>query len=258
MMYPFIKTTVITYLFPLPLSLVVFLIGLIFLWILKKQKVGKIIMTIGFFLLLLLSLPFFPNLLLGHLEKQYVAFTMERNEKDEFPDIKYIVVLGGGHILDPRLPITSQFSYPGLVRLIEGMRLYKKIPGAKLILSGGAGISPLTDAELMSNLSSELGISKDDIILERVSKNTIDEVRFIKSIVKSERFLLVTSASHMVRSMALSKKLGMNPIPAPTGHLIKYDEKGFSIFPDTENLLNSDALIYEYLALVKEHLWGNL
>ena len=110
----------------------------------------------------------------------------------------------------------------------------------------------------MSNLALELGISKDDIILETASMSTFDEARFIKPIVRGERFLLVTSASHMVRAMALFKKFGMNPVPAPTGHLIKYDGKGFSIIPGTENLLNSDALIYEYLALVKEHLWGNL
>ena len=121
-----------------------------------------------------------------------------------------------------------------------------------------SGIDSLTDAELMCNLAFELGISKDDIILETASMSTFDEARFIKPIVKSERFLLVTSASHMPRAMALFKKLGMNPIPAPTGHLIKYYGKAFSIFPGTENLLNSDALICEYLALVKEHLLGNI
>jgi len=257
-MYPLVKATLIGFLSPLPLSLIVLLIGLIFLWIPKKQKIGKIVITAGFCLLLLFSLHVFPKLLLSNHEQQYSAFTIDHKEKDKPWDVKYIVVLGGSHVLDPKLPITSQFSHSGLVRLIEGMRLYKRTSGAKLILSGGVGIDPLTDAELMSNLAVELGISKDDIILEAASMSTFDEARFIKPIVKNERFLLVTSASHMVRAMALFKKLGMNPIPAPTGHLIKHYGKAISIFPGTENLLNSDELIYEYLALIKEHLWGNL
>jgi len=160
-MYSFLKVLV-AYLVPVPLCLGILLIGLIFLWVKKKQEIGKIIVTVGFLLLLTFSLPFFPNMLLSHLEQQYASFEINTNEGCNSLGIKYIVVLAGSHILDPKIPITSQFCYEGLVRLIEGIRLYYKIPGTKLILSGGLGRNTsVSDAELMSELAIALGIPRD-------------------------------------------------------------------------------------------------
>lgn len=256
-MYSAIKTFMLNLFLPLPLCLCLLFIGLIFLWLTKKQQFGKVLVTAGFSILLLSSLPIIPNELLGQLEQQYPSITT-KNQEDNFKDIKYIVVLAGGHVLDPRIPITSQFLYTGIVRLVEGIRLHKKTGEAKLILSGGPGIDPITDAELMSRLALELGIHEKDIILESQSMNTLDEARFISPIVGKDRFLLITSASHMVRSVALFKKMGMNPVPAPTDHLVKLLEKQTPIFPSTANILKSDTLIYEYLGLIKERINGNI
>ena len=88
--------------------------------------------------------------------------------------------------------------------------------------------------------------------------NTLDEALFISPIVGKDRFFLITSASHMVRAVALFKKIGMNPVPTPTDHLVKLDEKQKSLFPSTSNILKSDALIYEYLGLIKERISGNI
>ena len=43
---------------------------------------------------------------------------------------KWIVVLGGGHVSDPSLPANSQINPAALARVVEGVRLYKAIPGA--------------------------------------------------------------------------------------------------------------------------------
>jgi len=258
-MYGFIKTFIISFLFPLPLCLGILLTGLIFLWITTKQKTGKILVSIGFSLLAFFSFPLFPNLFLGHLEQQHAPFTMESNGKFKLSDIEHIVVLAGGHVRDPRLPITSQFSHPGLVRLIEGIRLYHKNPGTKLILSGGLGrLTSVSDAELMSELAATLGIPKDDIILEPQSMSTFEEAMFIKPIVKSKTFLLVTSSNHMPRAMALFRKQGMNPIPAPTGHLVKRYGDNISVMPDALDLHKSDIMIRELLGLIKEKLMGRI
>jgi len=66
-----------------------------------------------------------------------------------------------------------------------------------------------------------MGVSDSDIVLEPDSKDTKDEAVLIQKIVGNEKLILVTSASHMPRSMALFKKRGMQPIPAPTDHTIK-------------------------------------
>jgi len=39
------------------------------------------------------------------------------------------------------------------------------------------------------------------------------------------KFILITSASHMARSMALFQSKGMNPIPAPTGYHVEKIQK---------------------------------
>ena len=72
----------------------------------------------------------------------------------------------------------------------------------------------------MAEVAKALGVKQEDLILESESNDTINEARLIKSIVGNDTFILVTSASHMPRSMGMFKKLGMQPIPAPTGYSI--------------------------------------
>ena len=137
--------------------------------------------------------------------------------------------------------------------------MYKKCPKAKLVLSGGIGDkTDVTDAKLMAGLSMELGVSKEDIILEQESMSTFEQARFIKPIVRSQRFILVTSASHMPRSVALFRKLGMNPVPAPTGHLVKHFGDSSSIFPSVSNLKKSNIVVYEILGIIKEKVLGRI
>ncbi len=196
---------------------------------------------------------------LSYLEHKHVSYIASAGKESHFADIKYIVVLAGVHVLDPKIPITSQFCYEGLVRLIEGIRLYKKCPKAKLVLSGGIGNrTNVTDAILMADLSIELGVPKEDIILEQESMSTFDQARLIKSIVRNQRFILVSSASHMSRSMALFRKLGMDPVPAPTGHLVKHFGDNFSILPSVSNLKKSDTVFYEIWGTIKEKALGRI
>jgi len=78
--------------------------------------------------------------------------------------IKFIIVLGGGHVSDPKLPITSQITKNTLVRLVEGIRLYRKHTNSKLILSGGSVYGSVTNAEIMADVAKELGVVEKDII----------------------------------------------------------------------------------------------
>lgn len=241
-------------LFPLGLSLIILLIGLICLWFPKSLQVGKVMGTVGVFLLCIMSFPFVPDALLFELEHKYDSVIAECPETSDAIPPKYVVVLAGGHVLDPELPISSQFSDAGLVRLIEGIRLYNLCQKPKLVLSGGGGKDSVSDAELMAELSLGLGVEKDDIVLEGESISTFDEAIRIKPIVNDDPFVLVTSASHMPRAVEVFMKLGMDPLPAPTGHLVKHHANSVSVLPSHGNLLKSRVLMYEYLALMKERL----
>jgi uncharacterized SAM-binding protein YcdF (DUF218 family) len=247
--------------FPLEISIELFLFGLILLLFTKKQKAGKCLVTIGLLLLLAFSTYPFASAILRPLERRYPAIDVLDQRDINKLGAKYIVVLGGGQVCDPTIPVTSQFQPSFLVRLIEGIRLYRQIPGSKLILSGGSSkYEPTTNAELMQKMALLLGVKKEDIILEASSKNTYEEAKIIKDMIGEEKFVLVTSASHMPRSMALFKKLGMEPIPAPTDYLVKESYKispqGF--FPSSDNIKMVEVAFYEYFALIKEKLAGRI
>lgn len=249
--------TIVAYSLPVLLCLSVLFVGLVLLWFKRAEKVAKIIVSSGCFLSAAFSFPFLPNMLLGHLEQEYPTIVIPPNGWNRTYHIRYVVILAGGHVSDTRIPITGQFSYEGLVRLIEGLRFYKKCAGTKLILSGGKGRhTNVSDAELMRDLAMELGVKEEAMILETESESTYDEAKILKSILGDERFFLVTSASHMPRAMLLFRNLGMNPVAAPTGHLVKrYGDRSY--MPSVDNLRKSEAAFYEILATVKMKLFKN-
>ena len=258
-----LKKIISSFFMPLSLGLLISLIGVFLLWFTKRQRAGKIFATAGLFLLLLFSYSVISNQLLKPLESKYAPDPVQLLhdfKSDDKRSVKFIVVLGGGLTSDPEIPITTQLGEDSLTRLIEGIRLYRKFPATKLILSGGSVFDPVPDAKVMADLAKEIGVNENDIILESKSQDTIDEATLIKTIVNNDQFFLVTSASHMPRSMALFQKLGMNPIPAPTGHEVK-DNKHFnpySFFPGAGNIINSEKAVHEYLGIVWAKLRGQV
>ncbi len=257
-----LKKIISGFLSPLTLSLLLLFLGLYLLWFTSKQKAGKILVSAGLVILTLFSYSVIGDKLLRPLEREYNSFEMKGSSSvsktENESAIKYVVVLGGGHSSDPELPLLSQIGRGSLVRLIEGIRIYRKYPGAKLLLSGGSVFDPVPEAEVLARVAIETGVPEKDIILESKSKDTKDEAMFIKPIVGNEPFVLVTTASHMPRSMALFKKLGMKPIPSPIGHRVS-ERQGLSphsFFPSTGNLFRSEMAIHEYLGLTWSKLRG--
>lgn len=238
--------------FPLPIILCLLLLGLYLLWFTKKQKLGKIFISVSAFTLLILSYGPIPDALLTPFESQYKTYSTENIKQP----IKYVVVLGAGHNSDPNLPITSQLGSGSLFRLIEGIQIHRKISSSKLILTGGSLNQPVATATVMAKLAIKLGVNKKNIITKTKPNDTKDEARMVKGTVESEPFILITSASHMPRAMALFRKLGMNPIPAPTEHNVQKTQ-GMDpglFFPNSSNLHKAEKSVYEYLGT----LWGKL
>lgn len=250
---------------PVPLIIVLILAGLFYLWFTKKQVWGRLLVSVGFIILLLLSNTHMSDQIIGYLESNYRPHDIQMSKEIYYDSadtdfIKYIVVLGGGHTTNPELPVSSQISESTMVRLVEGIRIYRKYLGSKLILSGGNVLDPVPNAVMMANLAQDLGVNKHDIIMESESADTKDEARLIKPIVSDEKFFLVTSAAHMPRSMEMFKKLGMNPIPAPAGHLSNHIEgtRRLSFFPTSRNLNKSQNAAHEYLGMIWASLRGQI
>ena len=253
-----LKEIVSQFLLPLSLCIEFLLAGLILLWFTRKQRTGMTLVTLGTILLILLSDTFIPvsDFLLRGLEYKYPALTIGRLDKST----KWIVVLGANYSSDRRLPLSNRLGDAATFRLLEGIRLYKEIPGSKIILSGGPGASHIACAEVMANVAQMLGIRLAELVLEPESKDTESEARLIKPLVADDRFIMVTSAAHMPRAMALFEKLGMHPIAAPTDYLVRCDGDGgvtvddFS--PDPGAFLKATVAFHEYLGTVWATLRG--
>jgi len=251
----FVKKVIGPLFFPVSLCIEVLLAGWLLISFTRFQRSGKILVLFGMIMLGLFSYAPFAERLLEPLEYRYPVISQEAASgftiASDPASPKWIVVLGGGHSSNPELHPLSQLSHPSLARLVEGIRLYRAIPGGKLLLMGGGMFSEEPESVVMARAARSLGVDEKDIVMERHSTNTRDQAEAARSIVGDARFLLVTSASHMPRSMALFKRTGADPIPAPTGHLVKMDQ-GWDpdrFVPNARHLFKSERALYEFLGM---------
>ena len=230
--------------------------GMFLLWFTRRQRAGKVMVCLGIVLLALFSYTPFSDISLKSLEYRYAPLV----DVFQLSDIKWVVVLGGGHNSDSKFPATSQLSESSLSRLVEGVRIHRLLPESKLLLSGGAVFDPVPNAKVMARVAEVMGIDGNKVILEELSRDTGDQARFIHEIVGDERFILVTSASHMPRSMALFQELGMKPIPAPTDYWVKKRQRIAPgvLFPNAGSLRKMERVFYEYLGLGWARLLGQI
>lgn len=233
---------------PLPIALAC-LVAALLLGLMRKTKIAWCLGLGGVILLLAFSLPYLPDALLQRLEMRYQPLV-------NFPaGANTIVVLGAGNGGYPRYPANDKLSAASLARLVEAIRIYKHLGHAKLLLSGGRVFGSPPDADAMNNVASMLGIAPGDILIENGSQDTYQEALYLHKILRDQPFILVTSAYHMPRAMALFEKQGMHPVAAPTEFLSakrRYTIKRY--FPSAASLLYSDIALHEYFGLA----WARL
>lgn len=161
----------------------------------------------------------------------------------------FVVVLGSGHISDARLPATGQIGGTSLSRLAEGIRLQRMLPGAKLVVSGGAVGDPVANARVVAAVAESLGVAREQLVIEDRPLDTLEEARFLAPVLKEAPFVLVTSALHMPRAMAIFENQGMKPVAAPTDYVIKISTgtPPSSYLPSLANFDLSRRILYEWL-----------
>ena len=241
-------------LYPVPLVLAILLLGLLLLWVRRGSRGGRFLVTVGTGLLIAFSWGPVPDRITRSLEDQYPPL---RTVQD-LPGGEMGGGPGGGHVSDSRMPVTSQIDDSALVRLVEGIRIHRMLPGSKLLLSGGGGFDPVPNARVMADVAQALGVDQKDMVLETVSRDTEDEAVEILKIIGRERFVMVTSAIHMPRSMILFEAKGMRPVPAPAGHLAKERRSHGpgDYFPSAEGLRRVQRASHEYIGMIWARLRG--
>jgi uncharacterized SAM-binding protein YcdF (DUF218 family) len=94
------------------------------------------------------------------------------------------------------------------------------------------------------------------MVLEPRPRDTRQEAELLAPLLRGQRVALVTSASHMPRALALFRAQGLDPIPAPTGHLAK-EPQGFDVLdliPDADGLAKTRFAWHEVLG----RMWAGL
>src|SRR5262245_30679541 len=181
-----LKKLISAFLLPLPAALTLFAVAIGLIWFTERQRAGKVLVTVAFGWLLLLSLPLIGGRLVARLEKGqdplYPAERLAAATDDVGRHPRWIVVLGGGHFAEPRLPAIDQLSTSALLRLAEGVRLYRALPGTRMLLSG-AGDGAIAQADILAEAAAGFGVPAQDLVLERTTVDTEDEATKLTGIV---------------------------------------------------------------------------
>lgn len=219
-------------------------LALILLFWKDNSRLGRGLLLIAWIGLLLSSTGFIPRWATYHLQAQYsIVSTVD-------PEIHWIVVLSGGQSQYAHSTENNVLNNISLARLIESVRLYRLLPNAKIVVSGGGYEPNLTpEAVHMAKILSWFGIPADRIVLESKSINTSGQALKIKPIVGSQPFYLVTSGIHMPRSMALCVQEGLHPVAAPTDFNYTWEDERWENFyvPNPRNLVFLNADWHEFL-----------
>ncbi|MCD9551266.1 envelope biogenesis factor ElyC [Photobacterium carnosum] len=243
-----LKKIISTLIMPLPFLLLVGVIGLCVLWFTRRKKLASILISISLIGIFLCSFQPLTTFLLRPLEQENSAFVSTTKP------ISYVMVLGNDQVIDKTFPITSELSQTAIARLVEGIRIFRMYPGAKLILSGYGGIAShgISHARLMAHLAIALGVNKRDILLFESTKDTKEEAFQAADVVKDKNIILVTSASQMSRALYYFHQAGLQPIAAPTNFRASNNIRDF--VPDSTYLTQMEIVEHELLG----QLWQRI
>ncbi len=235
-------------LMPLTVSLLLLVAGAVLLWLKRWQRLARWLVTGGLAVLILAAYGFPGRLVVRRLEAFHPPFT------DATP-VTRVVVLGGTYSYSWYVPERNHAGTSSIARVVEGVRIYRLQQQPCTLVLSGIGVS-----QGMRTVALDLGIPPESIVIDNKSADTKDQARLLRDMLGTEPFALVTSASHMPRAMAMFRKQGMNPIPAPT-HYLCVPGKHWSasyLFPSAARIEATERAEYEVLGLIWAKLRGQI
>jgi uncharacterized SAM-binding protein YcdF (DUF218 family) len=230
-----------------PLLIALLLAGVgVLLWRGSRERVARGFLAAGAAVAYLASTSLVGNAMIAPLENQYPTFNPTRAV-----GVRDIVVLGSGYEPHDEIPVTGALDADGLARIVEGVRLARLYPDARLLVSGGAPPGFARPALGYAQMASELGVSPGALVIMDHALNTAQESRDVVALLGHAPFILVTSAYHMPRAMRLVQDAGGNPVAAPTGQILRVQHVTgrFGLFPGSSGLRKTETALHEYWGL---------
>lgn len=238
-----------------------FLIGLgligMLLLVNRFAPLGRKLLVISIVLLAICGFSPLSNWLIFPLETRFPPWNAARGAPDG------IVVLGGP--IDPDVSIAHNMpvARTGADRLMAAAALARRYPDARIVFTGGSAnllSHDAKEADYAAEILVSLGVPKERLILERLSRNTYENAVFSKELVKpkaGERWLLVTSAYHMPRSVGLFRKAGFAVEPYPVDWRVGGRDDLFDFTKTaSDGLSRTDTAAREWIGLLAYWLAG--
>ncbi len=236
--------------------LLVLLVGVCLLY-LGREKLGRRLVAITTTIIILFSMFPISSMLLIPLENRFPI-------PEPLPeDINGVIVLGGAE--NPKLTqMRGQASLVGsAVRLTTFVSLARRFSDVKLVYAGGQGAIGAQEYKAAFTAKffiEQMGLDTDRVIFDSQSRNTLENAQNAFKLAKpqkGEKWVLITSAWDMPRSVGIFRNLGWEVIPYPvdfktTGKL----ELTLRIPPMLSSTSAVSNVLYEWIGLIYYRLLG--
>ena len=223
----------------------------------RYAVLGRKLLATSALLLALCGFSPVGKLLILPLEQRFPPWDPSRGAPDG------IVVLGGA--IDPDLSAAHGRPILGHSgdRIVAAAELARQYPNARIVYSGGnanlVGDDSAKEADYALSMLENLGVAKERLTAERLSRNTVENAEFVKAVAKpkeGERWLLVTSAYHMPRSIGLFRKAGFKVEAYPVDWRAEPIQSVFIFLGCHEGLERTDVAMREWIGLAAYRLTG--
>jgi uncharacterized SAM-binding protein YcdF (DUF218 family) len=231
--------------FLLPPGIFILLLIVSGVWLLfNKRKTGIVNIIIGCFIWVFSISPVHNTLYRGLESSFYVPRTIEGD----------VIVLLGGGVYDNVADLTGigAPSEEMFGRIVTAVRLQKRLNVPIIVSSGKVFEHTSAGAPIVKRFLFDLGVPGDDIIVEDRSRDTFENATYTREICLSLGFknpIVVTSASHLKRSVMIFEKVGLEVLPVPA-LFRSWRERQYGwddYLPGT--LRHAENAIHEYLGL---------
>ena len=257
-MFFFLSKTLGFMLLPTNLLIGIGFVGAILMFT-RFASLGRKLVIAAVLLLVICGLSPLGNLLLYPLEQRFPPWDAARGTPDG------IIVLGASIEADLSAAHGTPVVRSSPDRLIAAATLAHRYPNARLVFSGGSSkliSNDAREADFAGAIFESLGIAKSRLIMERRSRNTQENAEFSKALLApkdGERWLLVTSAFHMPRSVGLFRKAGFAVEPYPVdwrvgGHGDVLNFSNVAI----DGLGRMDMAVREWMGLIAYRATGKI
>lgn len=164
-----------------------------------------------------------------------------------------ILVLGGGlgGVSPPRVLPSL---HTGASRTWYAARLLRA-GKAPVVVAVGGGNAAAPESMAIVEFLVDLGVARELILQESRSRNTVENALYVKPLLEGrgiKRSLLVTSALHMPRAIAIFRAAGIDVIPASGDVEVVADRKygWIDFLPNAGAFLRTTRVMHEVLGLL--------